>query len=234
MRISARNSLKGRIVSIEKGATTAHDRIDVGGAIVTSRSPTRRSRNSGSRRAGGLRRREGVGRHYRRRLTNAKGAPRGAPLFSGSVSRFGVRRRQRRGVPSSSASCRAPAACRTAARRRSRRSVAISMPPMNAGADRVAAGRARAGRDRQRTTPRMNASDVITIGRSEAWRLPGGVERRQPFLAFQDREFHDQDRVFRGHSHKCDEADLEVGVRSPARAARSPAARRTWQRAPRE
>ncbi len=36
MRISARNSLKGRIVSIEKGATTAHVRIDVGGAIVTS------------------------------------------------------------------------------------------------------------------------------------------------------------------------------------------------------
>jgi molybdopterin-binding protein len=36
MRISARNSLKGRIVSIEKGATTAHVRLDVGGAIVTS------------------------------------------------------------------------------------------------------------------------------------------------------------------------------------------------------
>ncbi|MBB3934471.1 TOBE domain-containing protein [Aureimonas phyllosphaerae] len=36
MRISARNSLKGRIVSIDKGATTAHVRIDVGGAIVTS------------------------------------------------------------------------------------------------------------------------------------------------------------------------------------------------------
>ncbi|KQQ85874.1 molybdopterin-binding protein [Aureimonas sp. Leaf324] len=36
MRISARNSLKGCIVSIEKGATTAHVRIDVGGAIVTS------------------------------------------------------------------------------------------------------------------------------------------------------------------------------------------------------
>lgn len=36
MRISARNSLRGRIVSIEKGATTAHVRIDVGGAIVTS------------------------------------------------------------------------------------------------------------------------------------------------------------------------------------------------------
>ncbi|RIY01267.1 transporter [Aureimonas flava] len=36
MRISARNTLKGRIVSIEKGATTAHVRIDIGGAVVTS------------------------------------------------------------------------------------------------------------------------------------------------------------------------------------------------------
>ncbi|MCO5093307.1 molybdopterin-binding protein [Bosea sp. (in: a-proteobacteria)] len=36
MRISARNQLKGRIVEITKGATTAHVRIDIGGAIVTS------------------------------------------------------------------------------------------------------------------------------------------------------------------------------------------------------
>jgi len=37
MRISARNQLKGTITAIDKGATTAHVRIDVGnGSIVTS------------------------------------------------------------------------------------------------------------------------------------------------------------------------------------------------------
>ncbi|MCU4180083.1 molybdopterin-binding protein [Bosea sp. BH3] len=36
MRISARNQLKGKVVEITKGATTAHIRIDIGGAIVTS------------------------------------------------------------------------------------------------------------------------------------------------------------------------------------------------------
>ena len=36
MKISARNQLKGKIVEITKGATTAHVRIDIGGAVVTS------------------------------------------------------------------------------------------------------------------------------------------------------------------------------------------------------
>jgi molybdopterin-binding protein len=37
MKISARNRLKGKIVDIVKGATTAHVRIDIGnGAIVTA------------------------------------------------------------------------------------------------------------------------------------------------------------------------------------------------------
>jgi molybdopterin-binding protein len=36
MKISARNQLKGKIVEIIRGATTAHVRIDIGGAIVTS------------------------------------------------------------------------------------------------------------------------------------------------------------------------------------------------------
>ena len=36
MRISARNVLKGTVVGIHKGATTAHVRIDVNGAIVTA------------------------------------------------------------------------------------------------------------------------------------------------------------------------------------------------------
>jgi molybdopterin-binding protein len=34
MKISARNRLKGKIVSVTKGQTTAHVRIEVGGAIV--------------------------------------------------------------------------------------------------------------------------------------------------------------------------------------------------------
>lgn len=36
MRISARNQLKGTVIAVEKGATTAHVRIDVGGAVVTA------------------------------------------------------------------------------------------------------------------------------------------------------------------------------------------------------
>jgi molybdopterin-binding protein len=36
MRISARNILKGKIVDVVKGQTTAHVTIDVGGTIVTA------------------------------------------------------------------------------------------------------------------------------------------------------------------------------------------------------
>ncbi|MGV1759160.1 MULTISPECIES: molybdopterin-binding protein [Rhizobium] len=37
MKISARNRLKGKVVEVTKGATTAHVRIDIGnGSIVTS------------------------------------------------------------------------------------------------------------------------------------------------------------------------------------------------------
>ncbi|MBN9537749.1 MAG: TOBE domain-containing protein [Reyranella sp.] len=36
MRISARNRLKGKIVEVKKGQTTAHVRIDVNGIVVTA------------------------------------------------------------------------------------------------------------------------------------------------------------------------------------------------------
>jgi molybdopterin-binding protein len=40
MRISARNVIKGRIVEVVKGATTAHVRLDVGGGTVITASIT--------------------------------------------------------------------------------------------------------------------------------------------------------------------------------------------------
>jgi len=37
MKLSARNQLKGKVVDVRKGATTAHVRIDIGnGAVITS------------------------------------------------------------------------------------------------------------------------------------------------------------------------------------------------------
>jgi molybdopterin-binding protein len=36
MKISARNQLRGKIVSITKGATTAHVLLDIGGAMITA------------------------------------------------------------------------------------------------------------------------------------------------------------------------------------------------------
>jgi len=37
MKLSARNVLKGRVIEVKKGATTAHVRIEVaGGAVITS------------------------------------------------------------------------------------------------------------------------------------------------------------------------------------------------------
>lgn len=36
MKLSARNMIKGTIVEVTKGATTAHVKIDIGGTIITS------------------------------------------------------------------------------------------------------------------------------------------------------------------------------------------------------
>jgi molybdopterin-binding protein len=40
MKISARNVLRGKVVGIEKGQTTAHVRIDIGGGKVVTASIT--------------------------------------------------------------------------------------------------------------------------------------------------------------------------------------------------
>jgi molybdopterin-binding protein len=40
MKLSARNQLKGKIVEVRKGQTTAHVRIDVGGGLVITSSIT--------------------------------------------------------------------------------------------------------------------------------------------------------------------------------------------------
>ena len=36
MKLSARNQLKGKIVEVKKGATTAHVQIDIGGQRITA------------------------------------------------------------------------------------------------------------------------------------------------------------------------------------------------------
>jgi molybdopterin-binding protein len=36
MKLSARNQLKGKIVDVKKGATSAHVRIDIGGRTLTA------------------------------------------------------------------------------------------------------------------------------------------------------------------------------------------------------
>jgi molybdopterin-binding protein len=38
MKLSARNQLKGKIVAVTKGRTTAHVRIDIGGGVIVTSS----------------------------------------------------------------------------------------------------------------------------------------------------------------------------------------------------
>jgi molybdopterin-binding protein len=40
MKLSARNSLKGTVVEVKKGQTTAHVRIDIGGGTIVTSSIT--------------------------------------------------------------------------------------------------------------------------------------------------------------------------------------------------
>jgi molybdopterin-binding protein len=43
MKISARNKLKGKILEVKKGATTAHVKIDIGGGNIVTASITNES-----------------------------------------------------------------------------------------------------------------------------------------------------------------------------------------------
>ena len=40
MKLSARNQIKGKVVAVHKGATTAHVRIDIGSGVVITSSIT--------------------------------------------------------------------------------------------------------------------------------------------------------------------------------------------------
>jgi molybdopterin-binding protein len=40
MKLSARNQIKGKIVEVTKGETTAHVRIDIGGGVIVTSSIT--------------------------------------------------------------------------------------------------------------------------------------------------------------------------------------------------
>jgi molybdopterin-binding protein len=40
MKLSARNQIKGKVIKVDKGATTAHVRIDIGNGVVITSSIT--------------------------------------------------------------------------------------------------------------------------------------------------------------------------------------------------
>jgi molybdopterin-binding protein len=40
MKLSARNQLKGKVIEVHKGQTTAHVRIDIGGGVIVTSSIT--------------------------------------------------------------------------------------------------------------------------------------------------------------------------------------------------
>ena len=52
MKLSARNQIKGRIVEVQKGQTTAHIRIDIGSGVIMTSSITNESVDELGLRAG--------------------------------------------------------------------------------------------------------------------------------------------------------------------------------------
>jgi molybdopterin-binding protein len=53
MRISARNQIKGTVVEVEKGATTSHVRVDIGGGQIVTSSITNEAVDDLGLKAGG-------------------------------------------------------------------------------------------------------------------------------------------------------------------------------------
>ena len=72
MKLSARNILKGKIVEVKKGQTTAHVRIDLGGGSIITASITNEAVDELEARGRpiGLRRDQGLRCHDRDRLTS--------------------------------------------------------------------------------------------------------------------------------------------------------------------
>ena len=68
MKISARNILKGKIVEVTKGATTAHIKIDVGGTVVTASITNAAVDDLSLHRQRGFRGHQGLRRDDRNRL----------------------------------------------------------------------------------------------------------------------------------------------------------------------
>ena len=72
MKLSARNILKGKIVEVKKGQTTAHVRIDLGGGSIITASITNEAVDELKLAAGqsAVRRDQGLRCHDRDRLTS--------------------------------------------------------------------------------------------------------------------------------------------------------------------
>ena len=69
MKISARNVLKGRIVKVVRGATTANVKLDVGGGTVITASITNEAVDElGLKEGDAARHRQGIERHGGERL----------------------------------------------------------------------------------------------------------------------------------------------------------------------
>ena len=79
MKLSARNMLKGKIVEVKKGQTTAHVRIDIGGSIVTSSITNEAVDELKRRRPDRLCRRQGLRCHDRDRLTSIRPSSSSSP-----------------------------------------------------------------------------------------------------------------------------------------------------------
>ena len=87
MKLSARNQLKGKIVAVTKGQTTAHIRIDIGGGIIVTSSITNEAVDD----LGSRRRRRRVCRHQGVGCDGRQIRGRDSPLVLGRTAVVTVR-----------------------------------------------------------------------------------------------------------------------------------------------